>query len=707
MPSSSFIVNSEFQPMSYQELLHPVITQTQYQRELDEKYTQLDLQADKLEQLANNAVDRASYERYKSFANRLREEAGNLSKYGLRGRDNARFMELFRSYGKEIQPLLDAQAKRERLIAMQQQLSLQDPTSLYDRSAGNISLEELMRNPSAAPIRQSGELLRQQSAAMAQNLTNEIKSAVFTKAKTPGYLAFTQKYGISSDEVAAFVANPNSPQGNKVLRAIYDQVMTSSGVKQNWEGDAYKRASQYVAMGLWSAIGKSGVQPLQDVWGLQKDSQAWQSGEKAKDRAHQSSERAKDRAAQRAAQERQLAEQRRARREGFAQQRKMAAIQQRNKKELMAMQAGMAAQITGKTPVTPIANMNDKQQKLNDKNVKYLVDNGYIIKTKTGRYVPSKKGLLGAHAWLSGKDFTTEQQNKLNSFKGNNEWERANNAGNRKAFEQTYKNLNQTMYNFIKKADPDFSYSTKGVLKYSTNTGLSVNKKVGDFNNAFNKYIQNSLNGFDLHASTRYAVDMGASEGASLLGKLTSGKSEVTVYDSASGKSTKKSTKDLRSNTTTTAGRIIVDTNGKGSAYLEVDVDGTAYNVPITKSIVGASAYNNAIKTAKYLDTYTVARNKGYMLDVDNNGNITGVSKQKYNPDNVDHRAKYNTATASLDDAMDQLGIQVLNWGVRGKTKEQEVEYLPQPPTYWNMPGVASFPSQMYGGYDFSNFDEE
>ena len=270
MPSSSFIVNSEFQPMSYQELLHPVLTQTQYQRELDEKYTQLDLQADKLEQLANSAVDQASYEKYRAYASRLREEASNLSKYGLRGRDNARFMELFRDYGREIQPLLDAQQKRERLIAMQQQLSMQDPTSLYDRSAGNISLEELMRNPSAAPIRQSGELLRQQAAAMATNLTNEIKSSVFSKTKTPGYLAFTQKYGLSSADVAAFVANPNSPDANKVLRAIYDQVMTSSGVKENWEGDAYNRASQYVGMGLWNAIGKQLEQPLTDNWALEE-----------------------------------------------------------------------------------------------------------------------------------------------------------------------------------------------------------------------------------------------------------------------------------------------------------------------------------------------------------------------------------------------------------------------------------------------------
>lgn len=361
MPSSSFIVNSEFQPMSYQELLHPVITQTQYQRELDEKYTQLDLQADKLEQLANSAVDQASYEKYKSFANRLREEASNLARYGLRGRDNARFMELFRSYGKEIQPLLDAQTKRERLIAMQQQLSMQDPTSLYDRSAGNISLEELMANPSAAPVRQSGELLRAQASAMATNLQNELRQATFSKTATPGYLAFTQKYGLSSADVAAFVSNPNSPNASKVLRAIYDQVMTSSGVKENWEGDAYNRASQYVGMGLWNAIGKSAVQPLTDQWALQQDQHAFQASENAKNRAFQA---------------------------------RQAALNRRHQRQMAAAQAATAQNIAGgmANVVPTFANQPGKTQKQREEFNKWM-GKKYIAKKKDGSYYITDAGM--------------------------------------------------------------------------------------------------------------------------------------------------------------------------------------------------------------------------------------------------------------------------------------------------------------------------
>lgn len=380
MPSSSFIVNSEFQPMSYQELLHPVITQTQYQRELDEKYTQLDLQADKLEQLANSAVDQASYEKYKSFANRLREEAGNLARYGLRGRDNARFMELFRSYGKEIQPLLDAQQKRERLIAMQQQLSMQDPTSLYDRSAGNISLEELMANPSAAPVRQSGELLRAQASAMAQNLQNELRQATFSKTATPGYLAFTQKYGLSSADVAAFVSNPNSPSANKVLRAIYDQVMTSSGVKENWEGDAYNRASQYVGMGLWNAIGKSAVQPLTDQWALQQAQMAHQSAENAKNRAFQA---------------------------------RQAALNRRHQRQMAAAQAATAKGITNGIPSNIVPTYAGQPEKVeqNRKQFNKWVDKGYIARNKDNTYRITDAGMKalfdkGTHQTVVGSSTT-------------------------------------------------------------------------------------------------------------------------------------------------------------------------------------------------------------------------------------------------------------------------------------------------------------
>ena len=373
MPSSSFIVNSEFQPMSYQELLHPVLTQTQYQRELDEKYTQLDLQADKLEQLANSAVDQASYEKYKSFANRLREEAGNLARYGLRGRDNARFMELFRSYGKEIQPLLDAQQKRERLIAMQQQLSMQDPTSLYDRSAGNISLEELMSNPSAAPIRQSGELLRAQASAMATNLQNELRQATFGKTKTPGYLAFTQKYGLSSADVAAFVSNPNSPSANKVLRAIYDQVMTSSGVKENWEGDAYNRASQYVGMGLWNAIGKSAVQPLTDQWALQQAQMAHQSAENAKNRAFQA---------------------------------RQAALNRRHQRQMAAAQAAAAKGITNGIPSNIVPTYAGQPEKVeqNRKELNKWISKGYIAPNRDKSYRITDTGMKA----LFGKGTHTE-----------------------------------------------------------------------------------------------------------------------------------------------------------------------------------------------------------------------------------------------------------------------------------------------------------
>jgi len=69
----------------------------------------------------------------------------------------------------------------------------------------------------------------------------------------------------------------------------------------------------------------------------------------------------------------------------------------------MAYQAGLAGQIKGNTPVNPIANMSDKEQKQNDANVNKLVKAGMIAKTRDGRYIPTKEGMLAAYAYKYGK----------------------------------------------------------------------------------------------------------------------------------------------------------------------------------------------------------------------------------------------------------------------------------------------------------------
>ena len=602
MPSSSFVVNSEFQPMSYQELLHPVITQTQYQRELDEKYTQLDLQADKLEQLANSAVDAESYAKYKNFANKLRQEADNLSKYGLRGRDNARFMELFRSYGKEIQPLLDAQAKRERLIEQQRQLSMQDPTSLYDRSAGNISLQELMANPSAAPIRQSGDLLMKQSAAIAQNLAKEIREAVFTKTNTPGYLAFKQKYGLSSSEIAAFASDPNSPNANRVLKAIYDQVMTSSGVKENWEGDAYNKASQYVAMGLWNAIGAQQIQPLTDVYGME---QLRAANEMARLRA------------------------------SIAGQERLQNLKYAQQKQLLGMKNGATGEDLN---VNITSNMTPKERTKFNEQSEDLIKRGFL--TKNGDL--TEKGIRELDKLRTSKGVAV--QTAYGTGRIQDMYYYAKYGPNKEYYQNEVKNFERSLamtpdYKFAKYVRT-YIFKDEGfkvrIGKNGKSNGIEIYNKDGEmmsrneFKNIYgsnnigsifrNRYKSLMNDGVDLTKTNAYSIDIGDSAGKHYAQKMASGKNKIDVIDSEGNKKT-INTSDLYGDKMHSNGRLVVSP-ASNEFYIDVNIDGEAYKIPVQRSIIGNVPYNNVMDMAKKLDMAGNWMNKGIKPAVDKDGNI-------------------------------------------------------------------------------------
>lgn len=649
MPSSSFVVNSEFQPMSYQELLHPVITQTQYQRELDEKYTQLDLQADKLEQLANSAVDAESYEKYKSFANRLRDEASNLAKYGLRGRDSARFMDLFRSYGKEIQPLLDAQAKRERMIEQQRQLSLQDPTSLYDRSAGNISLQELMANPSAAPVRQSGELLYKQSAAMAQNLTREIQEATISKTNNPGYLAFKQKYGLSSKEIEAFVSDPSSPKANRVLKAIYDQVMTSSGVKENWEGDAYNKASQYVAMGLWSAIGPQQYQPIQDHWAMQQARFAHESAENAKNRAQQWAIH-KD--------------------------------NQRFQTEMLAAQMGLTS--TGDNNIIPVANLTPKEQQARLKEEEKWKQKGYI----SGNGNLTKKAAKYLFAFAASEGITNGNQRRKRI---NEAYAKATGRTGEVAFYDFGNDRSGDFYEFrqyIRKLGYDpklmgehvkFKKDGSSYVPYFDFIGTKEYGYTQRFKDSYNKRIDEIKNGYDFTRSMNFTIPTSESDGKSLISRAATGKNKVVLYDTE-GKTKEVPSADLKDGSKIHSAGDITVNPANGEIYVDVSYNGIEYKLPIGKHTIGETRYNNIINYAKGLNLAGNSLNKQIKPNIktDSNGKsyIEDLTNLSYNFDDPDDVGLYNSVFDYQKDAETNLTQNVVSILNQNKSEDSKISFI-------------------------------
>ena len=285
MPNYSLVVNSTYNPLSYAELLAPVQQQAEYQNKLETDYANLSAKAYQLKALANRAQDRESYETYMQWANELDTKAEQLSKYGLQGNDLGSYLGLYRQYNQNIAPIIEAQARRQQLIDNYIQNKANNSNLLVKNDARNLSLQDIMNG--VTPEYYNGTLLTQQAAQAASVLANKISKETISKGPY-GFIKFAQEYGVSPESVSAFVNNPNSSDAQPLLKAIYDNVMKSSGIDESW-GDSYKEAQALTARGLYGAIGKDQVNYQQDWLLKQQMDQAFQEAqaEKADQRQRQ------------------------------------------------------------------------------------------------------------------------------------------------------------------------------------------------------------------------------------------------------------------------------------------------------------------------------------------------------------------------------------------------------------------------------------
>ena len=264
MANYSLVIGSKFSPFSYQELLQPALMATQAHQELENQYSELATKASVWEEMANEQTDPYAYKMYKTYANDLEEQAGQLAREGLNAASRRDMLNMRARYSKEITPIEQAYTARQKQAEQQQQALLQDPTLMLSRRAATTSLDDYIRNPQLAYESYSGKQITAQTASAASALAKEMQEKPRKWRSILGnsyYEAMMQK-GFSSQAVLqAIQDNPNAaPQ----LTRIVEDAINSSGVR-NWGDQAtIARAIDYAKQGLWSAVGETQYQILQN-----------------------------------------------------------------------------------------------------------------------------------------------------------------------------------------------------------------------------------------------------------------------------------------------------------------------------------------------------------------------------------------------------------------------------------------------------------
>ena len=275
MAGYNIVLDTKFKPFSYQEMLAPVAAATQAHQAVEEEYGNLATKASVWEHMANEQSDPYTYKMYKTYADDLEAQAEQLARDGLTSASRSRMLNMRARYSKEITPIENAYKRREELATEQRKAIAANPTLRYQRMAGQMSLDDYIRNPSLDYGESySGALLTQQVSQAAANFQRALtdKSQLKSLGLPYQYEKMLQ-YGATPAQVMAAMgdkAQQGDTESIKFLRGITDQVLQSSGVADWADPTTMREFRAFANQGLYSAIGQAKLDNFADQAGLTK-----------------------------------------------------------------------------------------------------------------------------------------------------------------------------------------------------------------------------------------------------------------------------------------------------------------------------------------------------------------------------------------------------------------------------------------------------
>lgn len=258
---ANYIVSgSKFRPFSYAEMLQPVQSATVAHQELENQYGELATKASVWEEMANEQTDPYAYKMYKTYANDLEEQAGQLAREGLNAASRQNMLKMKQRYSRDIVPIEQAYKRRQELTDEQRKLLSQDNTLMFNRDASMLSLDDLIKNPNLTYQSYSGATLAKQVGTAAQSLAKEMRENPRKWRSILGnqYFESIMQKGYRPEEIIQVLQN--DPNASSVLKGIVEDAVGSSNIASWGDQSTLNRAYEYARQGLWSAVGETQYQ---------------------------------------------------------------------------------------------------------------------------------------------------------------------------------------------------------------------------------------------------------------------------------------------------------------------------------------------------------------------------------------------------------------------------------------------------------------
>lgn len=260
MANYSLVINSEFQPFSFERYIRPYQIYGQEYKAQEEALSELATKANIWEEMANEQTDPYAYKMYKTYANDLENQAGQLEREGLTPGSRQNMLKMKQRYSSEIVPIEQAYKRKQELIDEQRKLQAQDNTLMFDRNAAMMSLDDLIKNPQLSYQSYSGTTLTKQVGTAAQNLAKEMRDNPRKWRTILGnqYFETIMQKGYRPEEIIQVLQN--DPNASSVLKGIVEDAVGSSGISKWGDEGTLNRAYEYARQGLWNAVGETQYQ---------------------------------------------------------------------------------------------------------------------------------------------------------------------------------------------------------------------------------------------------------------------------------------------------------------------------------------------------------------------------------------------------------------------------------------------------------------
>lgn len=243
MANYSLIVNSKFQPFSFERYIQPYQMYGEVYKEVENALGELATKASIWDKLANEQTDSKAYRMYKIYSDELKDKASKLAREGLNASSRQELLNMRNRYSQDIVPIEKAYNQRSKLAEEQRKLRAANPSIMFDRDFSSISLNDLLDNPELSYTPVSGDDLYKKGKEAAISASSRMMNV--SPALQGQYWKIRQGYG--ADAANKFLLNQsNIPE----LKDAINRIVSQSGVtKEN-----LSRAIDYTISGIMSGI---------------------------------------------------------------------------------------------------------------------------------------------------------------------------------------------------------------------------------------------------------------------------------------------------------------------------------------------------------------------------------------------------------------------------------------------------------------------